>query len=269
MLPALHAPVPADAPRSAEIDEHLLAVIRDAPPDATTSAIARAMGLSPSRLSKMLVRRRARLGLRNGTPKQILRHIRANLDAVALGFTGRDVAALDPGASSAPVFSERDEQLIGSILTHPRADLTALARLYGHPTVSLRYWANGLGTKLGVAGAAAEVVVHVRQNSDSVLRRSGLDAGALPELPPGATAELTERDKQLIGSILGHPGMTLNVLARHHRCPGSTMTRWAEDLARRLGVKAKGAELVGYVRRNGDDILERAGLTPDDLPRLP
>ncbi|MFC8958052.1 hypothetical protein ACFT8P_36380, partial [Streptomyces sp. NPDC057101] len=92
----------------------------------------------------------------------------------------------------------------------------------------------------------------------------------LPVLPTGEARELTERDQQVIGTLLTHPEMSITQIAQHYRHYQQAVRQWVEHLGRALGVPIKAAEVAKHVRTNRETVLTQAGMNPDNpLPVLP
>ncbi|MEU9979036.1 hypothetical protein [Streptomyces sp. NPDC051014] len=253
-----------------DVDKQLIGTLLTHPAMGLTD-LARLYGRTRQNLIPLL----EGLGLRLGRPvkaSEVAEYVWSHQTTV------RKQAGLRPGdpLPTLPVkapepLNQLDRQLIGTLLTHPKASLRDLSRLYGLRTHALDAGLVALGLKLGEPGTSTQVAQHVRSNRDVVVAQAGLRPGdPLPTLPPRAAKPLTELDRQLIGTLLTHPEMALSYLAALHGISKHRLQGWLEGLGLRLGKPGTGTEVAQYVWSHQTTVLAQAGLRPGDpLPTLP
>ncbi|MEU9706981.1 hypothetical protein, partial [Streptomyces sp. NPDC047981] len=207
------------------------------------------------------------------TAGEVVTYVRDNPDTVLTlaGLTSSDIATLTIPSGKVAGPTPRDKQVIATLLHHPTLNITDLAKKYRHPEWALTQWVGELGRSLRVPGAAGEVMAHVRDNPDEALRQAGLTSSDIATLtiPTGEVAGPTERDKQVIVTLLRHPTFNITDIANEYRQPQPTLQKWVAGLGQSLRLDVKARQVASYVRDNQDTVLTQAGLDSSDITTLP
>ncbi|MEU9663952.1 hypothetical protein, partial [Streptomyces chartreusis] len=64
------------------------------------------------------------------------------------------------------------------------------------------------------------------------------------------------------------PHASISELARHYNSPRRALQAAYERLGTRLGVSDAAPDVLAYIRTQGNDLLSRIGLTPENLPEI-
>ncbi|MEU9706970.1 hypothetical protein, partial [Streptomyces sp. NPDC047981] len=257
-----------------ERDKQVIATLLHHHPTGSITDIARHYGQRQKNLQNWVERLGKNLRV-PGAAGEVVTYVRDNPDTVLrqAGLDSSDITTL-PAIPFGVVagLTPRDKQVIATLLHHhPTGSITDIARHYGQLEQTLHNWLGELGRSLRVPGAAGEVMAHVRDNPDTVLRQAGLDISDIATLtiPSGVVAGLTPRDKQVIATLLHHhPTGSITDIARHYGQRQKTLQRWVERLRKNLRVDVTGADVVTYVRDNPDTVLRQAGLDSSDITTL-
>ncbi|MEU9979526.1 hypothetical protein [Streptomyces sp. NPDC051014] len=263
---AVHPPRPAHG-LTRHTDEIVLAGIRDTLQDMGIDPTAWRIHTSPASRTSWLVHGSSSLGLDGALPLGTLNFIRANMGTVAPALVGEQAADLVPETPVPAFLNEPDQQIIATLLHHPDRIYTDILNLYNLSFTSMSRRMEALGQQLGVDKKPSEVVAYVRdpENRERVLHLAGLTEATIAQhlLPVGQPEPLTERDRQVIATLLHHPDRTHLAIAALYHIPQSTVQAWVRNLGCRLGGKRTAAKVVQYVRatENREKMLGLAGLT--------
>ncbi|MEU9979357.1 hypothetical protein [Streptomyces sp. NPDC051014] len=267
-LVPVHAPRPRSRPsRGQHSDETILAGIRDTPEDTGINIAAQHISMETCGLASWLQYRSSQLGLDQATAVDVLRYIRANLDTVSLALVGKRAAALSCETPCPAFLTKRDVQVVATLLHYPDMTYVDIARLCDQSHQKMGQWVQGAGTRLGFDGKATDVMAYVRDadNRSLVLQLAGLTDTTIPHnlLRVAERQPLSERDQQVIATLLHHSDKSYRTIAVLYHYPVTTMEAWLEGLGTRLDTKVPRPKVVAYVRKddNRARVLQLAGLT--------
>ncbi|MEU9706736.1 hypothetical protein [Streptomyces sp. NPDC047981] len=269
---AIPSAAPAPTPEGRTRDEQLLAAVRDATGSLTVADLTKALGTDARTLLRRL---RPRLGLEHGTATDVLKHVRAHKEPLAVQLCGRPIEDLIPAGKVRSPLTEQDKQFIGAVLRHTPADGAGqLARTYNRPQAFIKHGLEQLGRRLGMPVTPAQLVAHIHHHQADILATAGLteDLEFLPDLPSGRAEILNEQDAQFIGAVLRHTRTTTPTnLARAYNQTHGFIKHGLAALAQRLAAGVTPTQLVAYIHDNQAHVLAAAGLTEDmeSLPDLP